>query len=73
MLNRVRIKKKKKLINIVIEANALLILLQKTITYNYQRFWTIIDLVFIINNITNRLIKYNINKEIENLSNYLSI
>ena len=62
-----------KLINIIIKTIVSLTLLQNTIIENYQESQTIIDLIFTINNIINRLIKYKIDKEIKNLSNYLSI
>jgi len=62
-----------KLINIVINVSALLTLLQDTNLRNYQKFQTTINLVFTINNITNRLIQYKINKNIENFLDYLSM
>ena len=51
----------------------MLTLLQETITRDYQESQTIIDLIFIIDNISNRLIKCEIDEKIKNLSNYLLI
>jgi len=55
------------LIDIIINVDALLTLLQNTITRDYQESRTIIDLIFTTNNIVNRLIQYEIDKDIKNL------
>ncbi len=61
------------LIKMITNINASLALSQDTITRNYQESQTTINLIFMINNIMNRLIWCKINKEMKNFSNHLLI
>ncbi len=57
----------------IININASLALSQDTITRDYQESQTTINLVFMTKSITNRLIQCEINEEMKNFSDHLSI
>ena len=57
----------------IINIDASLTLFQDTITRNYQEFQMTINLIFTTNDIMNQLIWCEINKEMKNFSDHLSI
>ena len=61
------------LIDMTIVASASLTLSKETITKDYQRFQTIIDLIFTFDDIINQLFRCEIDDEMKNFSNHLSI
>ncbi len=61
------------LIEMITNVNALLMLFQDTITRNYQKFQTTINLIFTTDDIMNWLIQCKIDEEMKNFSNHLSI
>ncbi len=61
------------LIKMITNVNALLMLSQDIITKNYQRFQMTINLIFTTDDIMNQLIRCEINEEMKNFSNHLSI
>ncbi len=61
------------LIKIITNINALLTLSWDTITRNYQESQMTINLIFTTNDIMNQLIQCEINEEMKNFSNHLSI
>ena len=61
------------LIEMITNVDALLMLFQDTITRNYQRFQMTIDLIFMTDDIMNQLIQCEIDEEMKNFSNHLSI
>ncbi len=61
------------LIKMITNINALLMLSQDIITRNYQRFQMTINLIFTIDDIMNQLIQCEINEEMKNFSDHLSI
>ena len=62
-----------KLIEMITNIDASLALSWDTITRNYQKSQTTIDLIFTTESITNRLIRCKINEEMKNFSDHLSI
>ncbi len=63
----------KDLIKMITSIETSLMLFQDTITRNYQESQTMIDLIFMTDNIINKLIKCEINKKMKNFLNHLSI
>ncbi len=61
------------LIKMITNVNALLMLSQDTITKDYQKSQTTINLIFTTDDIMNRLIWCEINEEMKNFSNHLLI
>ncbi len=61
------------LIEMITNSEALLTLFQDTITRDYQESQMMIDLIFMTDNITNKLIRCEINKKMKNFSNHLLI
>ena len=61
------------LIEMITNINESLALSQDTITRDYQESQTTINLIFTTKSITNRLIQCEINEEMTNFSNHLSI
>ena len=61
------------LIDMTIVANVSLTLSKNTITKNYQKLQTTIDLTFTFDDITNKLFRCEIDNEMKNFSNHLSI
>jgi len=57
----------------ITNVDVLLMLFQDTITRNYQRFQMTIDLIFMTDDIMNQLIQCEIDEEMKNFSNHLSI
>ncbi len=61
------------LIEMITNINALLMLFQDIIMKDYQRFQMIINLIFMINDIINQLIRCKINEKMKNFSDHLLI
>ncbi len=61
------------LIKMITNVNASLLLSQDTIMRNYQKSQTTINLIFTTDDIMNRLIRCEINEEMKNFSDHLSI